>query len=85
MSTADDLEPKIRQAIKLLVRLLIEQRIEIGALHSILAAKGLLTTEELAETRQRLAAGSQDVLDRYDVDEPDKWLELLRKFEGPVQ
>ena len=64
---------------------LIEQRLEIGAIHDVLAEKGLLTREELDRELAILRANSQAILDEYREVETDKFLELLRNFEGPIQ
>jgi hypothetical protein len=76
---------QLRNIIRTLLRTAITANVEALSLEAVLLNRGLLPLEELQAMRTRLTQESEAWLRTFDEAPSDKLLEILQRFEGPVQ
>lgn len=67
------------------MRVLLYAQLETAALETALIAAGVLSEDQLRQAREQVKSQAKAVVDSLGEATPERLLEMLRGFEGPVQ
>ena len=76
---------ELRGVVRLLIRMFVTAHVEALALGAVLLNRGDLLPQELEAMRARLLQETEPSLRAFDEADDDKILEMLQRFEGPIQ